>query len=50
MSKKEFELEQRRKEFDEQLKFVSNFKRVEFSAVTGQGVEELRALIEEKAE
>lgn len=47
---KKTELEVRRKEFEEQLKFVQNFKRVEFSAVTGQGVDELRALIEQIAE
>ncbi len=47
---KKSELETRRKEFEEQLKFVARFPKIEFSAVTGQGVEALRILIEEMAE
>ena len=44
------EREQRRMAFLEQLSFVPHIKTVEFSAHTGEGVEELRALIEAVAE
>ena len=44
------EREQRRMAFLEQLAFVPHIKTVEFSAHTGEGVEELRALIEAVAE
>ena len=44
------ERQQRREAFVEQLSFVPHIKTVEFSAHTGEGVEELRALIEAVAQ